>query len=116
MTADGTIVVVTGESAAYADLGPGAVVLHASANLDPSIYVDTWIRQDGETRLIYLWLGAAGPEFGTEPPPEHCPPRFADKPACSNWRSRNAWAAYERARRDFIFKMGAETGGAIPAA
>jgi hypothetical protein len=76
MLVDGTVTAVTDESAAYADIVPGAVFLNAGSKYDPRNYIDAYIRQDGETRLIHLWLGAAGPDFGTQPPPKHCPQRF----------------------------------------
>jgi hypothetical protein len=76
MLVDGTVTAVTGESAAYANIVPGAVFLNAGSKYDPANYIDAYIRQDGETRLIHLWLGAAGRNFGTQPPPKHCPQRF----------------------------------------
>jgi hypothetical protein len=76
MDVDGTVTAVTGECAAYADLAPGAVILHTTASPDPD-YLGAWVRQDGANRLVHLYLGVAGPEFGTEPPPSDCPPRFA---------------------------------------
>jgi hypothetical protein len=64
---DGTVVEVTGESAAYADLLPGVVILSTGTMYDES-YIDVAVRQDGENRLIHLWLGAAGRDFGTQAP------------------------------------------------
>ena len=77
MTVDGMIVAVTGASAAYADLMPGSVIMNAGARYDPQNYIDVMVCQEGQNKLIHLYLGVAGPAFGTERPPEHCPPRFA---------------------------------------
>jgi hypothetical protein len=76
MRLDGEVTEVTGESAAYADILPGAVILDAGRIYDPANYIDVTIRQDGETKLVHLWLGAAGRDFGTQAPPRDCPERF----------------------------------------
>jgi hypothetical protein len=91
MLLDGTVTSVSGESAAYADLVPGAVILESGRFYDPQRYIDITIRQDGETKLVHLYLGVAGPAaFGCTAPPLQCPEKFhalwGDR-----WRSKAVW-------------------------
>jgi hypothetical protein len=96
MTTDGTITSVTGECAAYADLAPGSVVLHTTTAPEPN-YLSAWVRQDGTNQLIHMYLGVAGPDFGTEPPPPECPERFrAFYGNGKRWRHRRAGRAPDR--------------------
>jgi hypothetical protein len=86
---DGTVVEVTGQCGAYADLAPGAVILNAGRMYDPTNYLDVTVRQDGENRLIHLALCMAGPDFGTQAPPHDCPGRFFALYG-AGWRRRRA--------------------------